>query len=81
MCLAVPGRICAIHGDTPLTRRADVDFGGARRDVSLAFVEDAVVGDFVIVHVGVALQRIDPQAALALLAEVERLAPDESGVS
>jgi hydrogenase expression/formation protein HypC len=52
-----------------------VDFGGARRDVSLAFVPDASVGDFVIVHVGVALQRLDPVAALALLREIEALTP------
>ena len=71
MCLAVPGRICAVRGDGPLARRADVDFGGARREVSLAFVPDAEVGDFVIVHVGVALQRLDEAAALALLREVE----------
>lgn len=75
MCLAVPGRICAVHGDGPLSRRAEVDFGGARRDVSLAFVPDASVGDFVIVHVGVALQRLDPVAALALLREIEALTP------
>jgi hydrogenase expression/formation protein HypC len=73
VCLAVPGRICAIEGDEPLSRRANVDFGGARREVSLAFVPEAAVGDFVIVHVGVALQRLDEIAALALLAEIEAL--------
>jgi len=71
MCLAVPGRVCAVRGDGPLARRADVDFGGARREVSLAFVPDAAVGDYVIVHVGVALQRLDERAALELLAEID----------
>ncbi len=79
MCLALPGRICAVHGDGPLGRHADVDFGGARRDVSLAFVPEAQVGDFVIVHVGVALQRLDERAALALLQEIEALAVDSEG--
>jgi hydrogenase expression/formation protein HypC len=74
VCLALPGRICAVQGDAPLSRRADVDFGGARREVSLAFVPEAAVGDFVIVHVGVALQRLDEDAALALLREIDSLA-------
>jgi hydrogenase expression/formation protein HypC len=74
MCLAVPGRIRAIRGDSPLERRGDVDFGGARRDVSLAFVHDAEVGDFVIVHAGVALQRLDETAARELLREIETFA-------
>jgi hydrogenase expression/formation protein HypC len=64
-----------VRGDVGFERRADVDFGGARREVSLAFVPDAGVGDFVIVHVGVALQRLDERAALELLREIEALAP------
>lgn len=79
MCLAVPGRICAVQGDGPLSRRADVDFGGARRTVSLAFVPDAAVGDYVIVHVGVALQRLDEGVALALLHELEQSLSRVSG--
>ncbi|MFP4560072.1 MAG: HypC/HybG/HupF family hydrogenase formation chaperone [Thiohalorhabdus sp.] len=75
MCLAVPGKVVEQEGD----EIARVDFGGVRKSVSLALVEDVAVGDYVLVHVGFALQRIDPEEAertLALLAELDRL-PDE----
>ncbi|MEX1317966.1 MAG: HypC/HybG/HupF family hydrogenase formation chaperone [Synechococcaceae cyanobacterium] len=74
MCLATPGVILAISdglpaagtsaGD-PLWRRAEVDFGGVRQQVSLACLPEAVVGDRVLVHVGVALSLVhddDPPA-------------------
>ncbi len=63
MCLAVPGRITAIVDDGPLTRRGRVDFSGIVREVNLAFVPEASVGDYVIVHVGVALSVVDPREA------------------
>lgn len=64
MCLALSGRIVAIHGlppaaapgsDDPLWRVAEVDFGGVRQTVSLACLPEAVIGDRVLVHVGIAL--------------------------
>jgi hydrogenase expression/formation protein HypC len=68
MCLAIPAKIVEIaEGD-----QAIVDLGGVRKDVSLALVEDVKVGDYVIVHVGYALTRLDPEEAektLALMAE------------
>lgn len=63
MCLAVPGQIVTITGDDPLTRSAHVSFGGVMKDVCMAYVPDALVGDFVLVHVGVALQTIDQDEA------------------
>jgi hydrogenase expression/formation protein HypC len=63
MCLAVPGRILSVAGDEPLTRTAKVDFGGVVKDVSLAYVPEAKVGDYVIVHVGVALNTVEEQEA------------------
>lgn len=77
MCLAVPGRVETIEGDNPLARHGRVNFGGIVRDVNLAFVPEAMIGDYVIVHVGVAISRLDESEARATLAELERLG--ESG--
>ena len=63
MCLAVPGKILSISGDEPLTRMAKVSFGGIGKDVNLAYVPDAKVGDYVIVHVGFALSKMDEKEA------------------
>jgi hydrogenase expression/formation protein HypC len=73
MCLAVPARILAIRiqlpegtpeqaeagDDASLWRMAEVDFGGVRQQVSLAFLPEAVVGDRVLVHVGLALSLVE----------------------
>jgi hydrogenase expression/formation protein HypC len=64
MCLAVPGRVESVsEGADPMDRTAKVSFGGILKDVSLAFVPDAQPGDYVIVHVGFALNKIDEQEA------------------
>lgn len=63
MCLAVPGKVISIHGDDPLTRMARVDFGGVVREASLACVPEAQVGDYVIVHVGLAISKLDEAEA------------------
>jgi hydrogenase expression/formation protein HypC len=69
MCLAIPARVAEIlDGD-----QAVVDLGGVRKNISLALVEDVAVGDYVIVHVGYALNKLDPEEAektLALFAEM-----------
>jgi hydrogenase expression/formation protein HypC len=64
MCLAVPGRVVSIseHGDS-LERTGKVDFAGIGKTVSLAYVPEAKVDDYVIVHVGFALQVVDPEEA------------------
>ncbi|MCB1748781.1 MAG: HypC/HybG/HupF family hydrogenase formation chaperone [Gammaproteobacteria bacterium] len=77
MCLAVPGRVIAILDDAPLTRRAEVDFGGVRTTINLAFVPEAAVGDYVLAHVGVAIARLDPDVARRTLAELGAPAPPE----
>ncbi len=59
MCLAVPGKVIAIGEDN----MAVVDLGGVRRKVCLDLLEDVAVSDYVLVHVGFALQRIDEQEA------------------
>jgi hydrogenase expression/formation protein HypC len=68
MCLAIPARVVEIQEND----LAIVDLGGVRKDISLALVEGVVVGDYVIVHVGYALTRLDAEEAektLALMAE------------
>jgi hydrogenase expression/formation protein HypC len=71
MCLAVPGELLEVSGDDPLTRTGRVRFGGAVREVSLALLPEVVVGEFVIVHVGVAIQRLDREAAARTLAALD----------
>ena len=81
MCLAIPGKIVSASGDEPLTRTAKVSFGGVIKDVSLAYVPEAVVDDYVIVHAGFALSRIDEAEALKVFEELSRLvAEDEEPV-
>jgi hydrogenase expression/formation protein HypC len=59
MCLAIPSKIIRIVDQT-----ATIDVGGAQRDASLLLLEDVKVGDFVIVHAGFAITKIDETAAL-----------------
>lgn len=63
MCLAVPGKITAITGDEPMSRMGKIDFGGILKEASLAYVPEAKVGDYVIVHVGFAISRLDEAEA------------------
>ncbi len=63
MCLAVPGKITSISGDDPLTRTGQIDFGGVLKEASLACVPEVRVGDYVIVHVGFAISRVDEEEA------------------
>jgi hydrogenase expression/formation protein HypC len=72
MCLAVPGRIVGRH-ERDGTAMGEVDFGGVRKEVCLQYLPDAAPGDYVIVHVGFAIQRLDERSALDSLAEYERL--------
>lgn len=63
MCLAIPGQILSITGNDPLTRTGKVSFGGIVKEVNLAYVPEAKVGDYVIVHVGFAISIVDEQEA------------------
>ena len=63
MCLGIPGRVVELKDDEGL-RTGVVDFGGVRRDVCLAYVADEVsLGDYVIVHVGFAISKVDEDEA------------------
>jgi hydrogenase expression/formation protein HypC len=63
MCLAVPGRVLDVQGEDILDRRGRVSFGGVVKDVCLSCVPEAREGDFVMVHVGVAIGVIDEEEA------------------
>ena len=63
MCLAIPGKIVSVSGEDPIYRTGKIDFGGILKQASLAYVPDAKVGDYVIVHVGFALSRVDEEEA------------------
>jgi hydrogenase expression/formation protein HypC len=72
MCLAVPGRVLSVHEQDGQTM-AQVDFGGVRKEVCLAYIPDVQVDEYVIVHVGFAIQRLDEQSAQETLANFEKL--------
>lgn len=82
MCLAIPGKITTITGEDPLSRAGKVDFGGILKEVSLAYVPEARVGDYVIVHVGFAISRLDESEAnkvFEYLREMDELAELKEG--
>lgn len=68
MCLAIPGEVLELEGDHAL-----VDYGGAKSRVNISFVDDVNVGDYVIVHVGYAIQKMSKDEAsesLKMISEV-----------
>lgn len=72
MCLAVPGKLLSAEGDG-LERTGRVSFGGIVKDVSLAYVPEACIGDYVIVHVGFALSVVDEDEAQRVFGYLEEL--------
>lgn len=88
MCLAVPGKIISVCGED-VARQARVDFGGILKEVNLAYVPEAQVGDYVLVHVGFAISVVDEEEAakvfgylreMGILGELAELMPDDPGV-
>lgn len=84
MCLAVPGKIVEIYNAGGL-KMAKVDFGGVTREACLEYIPDAQVGDYTVIHVGFAINRLDEaqaQESLTLLHEIvnleDELGPGES---
>ena len=63
MCLAVPGKITELLNDDPYTRSGKVDFSGIVKEVNLSCVPEAGLGDYVIVHVGMAISTVDEEEA------------------
>lgn len=78
MCLAIPGQITHIScTDDPLIRTGIINFSGVTKEVSLAYLPEAHINDYVIVHAGFALSILDEQEALASLQAFEDLADFE----
>jgi len=68
MCLAIPGQIISISDNNdPLARKGQVNFSGVRKEVSLAYVPEAKINDYVVVHAGFAISVLDEADALASL--------------
>lgn len=84
MCLGVPGQIIEIVDTDPITRSGRVNFGGIVKQINLAYVPEAVVGNYVVVHVGFAISIVDEEEAelvfnyLEQMGELEELTVAES---
>ena len=74
MCLAVPGRILSIESSSGL-RMGVVDFGGVSQEVCLEYTPEAGIGDYVIVHVGFAISKLDPTRAEESLSTFHEISP------
>jgi hydrogenase expression/formation protein HypC len=72
MCLAVPGKIVSVSG-SGLERMGKVSFGGIFKEANLAYVPEAQVGDYVIVHVGFALSMVDEEEAHRVFEYLEQM--------
>jgi hydrogenase expression/formation protein HypC len=80
MCLAVPGKIISIEENPLGVNMGKVSFGGIVKETCLAFTPEAQVGDYVIVHTGFAISRLDEEEALQTLealAELEKIAEEQ----
>lgn len=82
MCLGIPGQVVEVFGEDPLTRTGKINFGGILKEVHLGFIEDVQVGDYVIVHAGFAISKVDETEAqqvfemlraMATLDEIEEI--------
>jgi hydrogenase expression/formation protein HypC len=82
MCLAIPGKVTTIQGSDSLLRTGKIDFGGVLKEASLAYVPEAAVGDYVLVHAGFAISRLDEQEAtkvfdyLRQISDLDKSEPD-----
>ncbi|MBZ5553632.1 MAG: HypC/HybG/HupF family hydrogenase formation chaperone [Acidobacteriia bacterium] len=73
MCLAIPGKIESIEGIDPVLRSGKVNFGGILKTVNLAYVPEAKIGDYVIVHVGFAISIVDEEEARQVFAYLKEM--------
>jgi hydrogenase expression/formation protein HypC len=78
MCLAIPGKIENIIESEPMTRKGRVNFGGIIKEIYLAYVPEAEIGDYVIVHVGFAISKINEQEAQRTLKYLDQLEEPEA---
>jgi len=78
MCLAVPGKIIKIFEDDPLSRMGQIDFSGISKEISLAYLPEAKLDDYVIVHAGFAISLIDEEDARKSLSAFQELGDFEA---
>lgn len=76
MCLGVPGKVVRWIDRDPTFARAEIEFDGVRRECHMACVPEADEGDFVVVHAGIAISRIDAEEAQRVLEDIRRLGED-----
>ena len=72
MCLAIPGKVVSVEGDD-IMRTARVDFGGVVKEINLAYTPDAKPGDYLLVHVGFAISKIDEVEARKVFEDLEQI--------
>jgi hydrogenase expression/formation protein HypC len=77
MCLAIPGKVIELRSTEPPFASALVEFGGIRREVNMACVPQAVEGDYVMVHAGIAISRVDSDEAARVLESLRNLELDD----
>lgn len=73
MCLAVPGQVTYIDERNPELRMAKVDFAGVQKDICIQWLPEVQVGDYIIAHVGLALNKVDENEALETLALLKEM--------
>jgi hydrogenase expression/formation protein HypC len=76
MCLAVPVKITCVEGD-----QADVDIGGVSRRVSIALTPEALVGDYVLLHTGYAINVLNEAEAMETLDILDRMVASDAGAA
>ena len=80
MCLAVPGKIVSIDTSNPDLRMAKVSFGGVIKEICVQWLPEAGIGDYILAHVGMALNKLDEEEArlsLEAFEEMDRLLKEE----
>ncbi len=77
MCLGIPGKVAETYLQNELPM-AKVEFGGIRKEICLVYVPEAVVGDFVIVHAGFAISRVDEKEATEIFSYLQQIGEAES---
>ncbi len=74
MCLAIPGKIISIENQEDVTfKKAKVSFGGIVKEINLGLVPDAKIGEYVLVHVGVAISKVDEEEAKITLGYLKQM--------
>lgn len=81
MCLGIPGKIESIDDEESSMKLGTVSFGGIKKQIVLAYVPEAGVGDYVVVHVGFAISKIDEEEAKRVFAYLEEIGETEEGMT